>query len=188
MPSRLVRRIVNYLGLQGGWLACALGAAAGNAWLGPLAVGLHLGLHIRWSAAPGRELRYALAVGIFGSAVDGLKRGLGFIAYASPTPPVEWLAPVWIMAMWVLFATSLTGSLVWLQGRYVLAALAGAVFGPLSYLAGARLGAVSFVHDVTSTLAALALLWGMIVPFLAWGAKTFVGDPLRIAAGGDKTR
>ena len=69
---------------------------------------------------------------------------------------------------WVLFATSLDTSLKWLKERYVVAALMGAVFGPLSYRAGAALGAASFPKGEVRSLIVLAVIWGIVMPLLVW--------------------
>ena len=53
----------------------------------------------------------------------------------------------------------------WMRGRWALAALMGAVGGPLSYLAGSRLGAMSFEEPV-SALLALAVIWAVAMPLL----------------------
>ena len=58
--------------------------------------------------------------------------------------------------MWAMFGTTLRGSLSWLAGRYGLAALLGAVAGTLSYLGGAKLGAVTMHPNRAFSVAALA--------------------------------
>ena len=46
------------------------------------------------------------------------------------------IAPFWMLALWIAFATTLNHSMRWLMHRPVVAAIGGAVFGPLAYLAG----------------------------------------------------
>jgi len=176
--SNLLRSGVNYVGAQVGWLACAIGAARGMPWLGPLVVGIYLSIHLRWSPIRGREVRLIGIVGLLGLVVDSVMKGAGLITYHSPWSLAEWLAPWWIVAMWLLFATSLNTSLSWLEGRYWLAALLGALFGPLSYLAGERLGAISFNYTIPTTVVFLALMWGSIIPFLVWLAHFRGETPL----------
>jgi hypothetical protein len=72
--------------------------------------------------------------------------------------------------MWLLFGTTLSESLSWLQGRWVLAAIAGAVGGPLSYLAGENLGAIELAAP-TNALLMLGLGWGVMMPLLAAVAR-----------------
>jgi hypothetical protein len=133
-------------------------------------VGIHLIIHLWWSANRSRELYYILLVGLLGMGVDSLKKATGFITYASDIP-IEWLAPFWITAMWVLFSTTFNSSLAWLQGRYSLAAILGAIFGPLSYVAGERLAGITFNYNLPFTILILAAVWGSVTPALAWLAK-----------------
>jgi FtsH-binding integral membrane protein len=169
----MIRKIFNYIGLQIGWLACAIGAAQGMAWLGPLVVALYLGLHLYGSPKRSQELRFILFVGLMGMVVDSLKKITGLITYAGDLP-LTWLAPPWIIAMWLLFSTSLNGSLSWLKGRYVLAGILGAVFGPLSYVSGSRLGAASFNDDFWVTIGILAVVWSLVVPGIVWLSEKMV--------------
>lgn len=162
------RSIFTLVGLQGGWWACAWGAATGRPWLGPAVVIVYLVLYLL-SAQDGREeVRYLLIVLAIGLIVDSAKRASGIVHYTSPMPPVPWIAPVWILGMWALFATALRGPLRWLGDRPWVAGLLGAVFGPLSYLTGARIGAVSFSLDTMLTMVILAAVWSWVVPLLAW--------------------
>jgi hypothetical protein len=85
------------------------------------------------------------------------------------------VVPLWILAMWVLFATALRSSLRWLQGRPALAALFGAVGGPLSYAAAARMGACRFEQPVVSALA-LGVAWAVITPLLVALARRVGGS------------
>ena len=67
--------------------------------------------------------------------------------------------------MWMLFATTLNVSMQWLRARPLLAALMGFVAGPLSYVAGEKLGGMTFVNE-TAALAALAIGWAVMMPLL----------------------
>jgi len=84
------------------------------------------------------------------------------------------LAPGWILALWALFATTLNASLRWLKGRPVLAVSLGAVVGPLSYVAGVKLGAVALVEPA-SGYAALVVEWAVAMPVLMALADRFNG-------------
>ena len=87
-----------------------------------------------------------------GLVFDSLLVTVGWLEYPNGMfAPV--VAPYWILSMWVLFATTLNVSLAWLHGRYTLAAVFGAIGGPLSYLAGARLGAVTLAEPRAAVIA-----------------------------------
>lgn len=163
----------NAIAFQAGWFATVLGAANGLPWVGPVAVLVVGALHLRTSRRPGVEARLLLAAMALGLILDSLLLATGWIAY----PNGIWapgLAPYWIVALWALFATTLNVSLRWLRGRDALAVLFGAVGGPLSYVAGARLGAMSFI-DTQPALIALAIGWGVVMPVLTRLAARFDG-------------
>jgi hypothetical protein len=46
----------------------------------------------------------------------------------------------------------------------------GAVFGPLSYLAGQRLGAIELL-DARVSMMALAVIWALVMPMLIYAAN-----------------
>jgi hypothetical protein len=171
------RKIFNLVGLQLGWYACALGAARDASWIGLLVVGVFLSVHLLWSPNRTRELALVFNVGLLGTVIDSLQKTTGLLSYGSDSPVLSWLCPMWITALWLLLGSSLNTSLAWLRDRYLLAAALGAVFGPLSYLAGARLGAIDFNLDVTVTSGVLALIWGSVMPVLVWMAKQIVTQP-----------
>lgn len=163
---------------QAAWFACVLGAASEHSVWGVLAVAAVVALTWAASNARGNELRLTALALLMGLAWDTALLQLGLLTYASPGPlPV--LAPLWILALWALFATLLRGPLAWLQGRPLLAALLGAVGGPLSYLAAVRLGAGSF-PDESRALLALAVGWSVMTPALTEAARRL--DRRRLAA------
>jgi hypothetical protein len=84
-----------------------------------------------------------------------------------------------MLALWVNFALAID-ALAWLGRRPVLAAmLAGAVGGPLSYLAGARLGAVTLGPSEPVALAAVAVVWMVAMPLLLFVLPAFAFAGLR---------
>ena len=165
--------LANILVFQAGWFTTVLGAANGMPLLGPAVALAALALHLRFAQRPVVELRLVLTALGLGLAADSLLLASGWIAY----PNGQWvpgIAPYWIASLWVLFTCTLNVSMRWLKGRYWLAAAFGAVGGPLSYLAGGRLGAMTFAEPVAAMIA-LAVGWGVIMPFLVWLASRLDG-------------
>ncbi len=160
-----MRNVVNFVAFQICWLACVLGAARGMPLLGVAVVGGWAIAHLAASEVPvEREAGLMLAaavLGLFGDSVLALGGWIEFPAHARLGEPTT----VWMVALWVAFATTLGHSLRWLRGRYWLGALGGAIFGPLAYWAGARLGAVTMLRGAES-LAAVAALWTLAIPAL----------------------
>lgn len=97
---------------------------------------------------------------IVGLAFDSTSAYFGLIQL---NPPAEmgWL-PLWLISLWLLFASTLPLLQSLFQSRYILAVLVGAVLGPLSYRAGAQFETLI----LNGTLATLiyALFWAGYIP------------------------
>jgi hypothetical protein len=155
---------VNFILFQVAWFACVLGGAHESPWIGPAAVAGVAAYHLSCVPDPKSELcLLALAAGI-GAVFDSALAATGWLSY----PSGQWhplLAPYWMVALWVAFATTLNVSLSWLKGRPLLGLAFGAVGGPLAYFAGVKLGGVTF-HEPVLALTALAFGWAIITPTL----------------------
>ena len=165
--------LVNFIAFQAGWFASVLGAAAGAPWIGPMVLAVVLCVHFNLAERPLEEARLVLVCAAVGACFDSVFVASGWIVY----PSGQWhamLAPYWIVGMWMLFATTLNVSLKWLKGRPALAALLGAVAGPLSYVAGEKLGGLTFTSSAPA-LAGLALGWALALPLVARLAATLDG-------------
>jgi uncharacterized membrane protein len=79
--------------------------------------------------------------------------------------------------MWVGFAALLNHALGWLRGRYLLAALLGAVFGPPAYLTGVQFDVLAFNVERWQAIAILAVVWGTAVPALLMLSEKLLGRP-----------
>ncbi|MDH5534756.1 MAG: DUF2878 domain-containing protein [Betaproteobacteria bacterium] len=169
--------ICNLLLFQAGWFACVIGAAQGQPWAGSLIALAIVGGHLARAACPRRELALVLLAALIGALWDSALAATGWIAFVSG----QWVAgtaPHWMIALWMIFATTLNVSLAWLKDRLPVAALAGSIGGPLAYFGGAKLGALEFVAPVPA-LIALAVAWGLLTPLLLVLARRFDGYGLR---------
>jgi hypothetical protein len=171
----MMKTIGNIVTFQAGWFACVLGAANGMPWLGPLVCLPVIALHLAMSERPGGEIRLMAAALGMGLVMDSLLVISGWLAYPNGML-LDGMAPYWILAMWILFATTLNVSMRWLRDKYALASAFGAVGGPLSYVAGAKLGAVDLVN-AQAALAALAVGWAVAMPVLMRLAAKFDRAP-----------
>ena len=146
------------------WLACVLGAARG---FGTLAALLCLPLLAAQMVLDRRRLsplRWTLPVAAVGASLDSLLGLAGLIEFHS-TPWPAWIAPPWLLAIWVVFAGAAPALMAWLKGRWLACAALAAVGGPLAYSGGAALGAATLPTPAV-TLAVMAVLWGLLLPVL----------------------
>lgn len=164
--------LYNVAAYQLAWFAVLIGAARGFAWAGAAVALLVCAVHLAMR-------RQALEVGLMvlclslGIIVDSTLAISGQVHFAAW--PLE-VAPYWMTALWLAFATTLNHSLRWLMVRPALAVLVGSIGGPLAYLAGARLGALDIATPGTA-LPLIALLWS--ASLLALSLAVLRGAPAR---------
>jgi len=173
--------IINAAVFQIGWLCCVLAGANHVPWLGTLTALLIVTWHVSHANGPRSELLLILSAGIIGAVWDSLLVYAGWLQYPSGTL-IDNTAPHWIVAMWMLFATTLNVSLKWLKQRPVLAAALGAAAGPAAYFAGYKLGGVE-IPDFTTAMTALALGWFVLMLVLMALAYRLDGNQKYRAAG-----
>ena len=101
---------------------------------------------------------------VFGFLADTVLIRGGWLEFTSGIL-IPGTAPHWMVALWMIFATTLNISLNWLKNRWLLAVVFGATGGPLAYYAGAKLGAVSLT-DPVSALFAVGVAWALAMPLL----------------------
>jgi Protein of unknown function (DUF2878) len=150
--------------LHVGWFACVLGAARGLPFTGPLVVLCIVAVQLFRQPRSARLLRTLIGAAALGVLFDGtlaMADVLQFPAHAA----VGWPAPVWMIALWVNLGLALD-DLLWLRRHPVACAVGGAVSGALSYLAGARLGAVVLGPTESTALGLVALEWAVALPLL----------------------
>jgi len=162
-PSR-TRQLANFVLFEAAWFACILGVAHGRPLWGTAAVVAVIAWHLAISARPAIELALVASLCVIGLAAESLVVAQGHVAYPAGQP-VAWLAPYWMVALWGEFAIALNVTLRWLKRRPLLAMVLGAVFGPLSFLGGVRLGGARFV-DETPALITLAVMWAVLMPLV----------------------
>ena len=165
--------VVNLVLYQIAWLSCILGGGNGMPWFGVLVVLAVVAYHLMSAARPELELRLIAAAALIGAVWDSLLVAAGWLAYPSGTL-VSNTAPYWIVALWIVFATTFNVSMAWFKSRLLAASVFGAVGGPLAYLAGERLGGVVMAEPVAS-MVALALGWALWMPLMMLLARRWNG-------------
>lgn len=173
MNPGTLHKVTNFIAIEAGWFGCVLGAALGAPWFGLLVVLGVVGLHLAMVNAPLKELKLIAVAVAFGVIFDSLLMNTGWLRYDNGIF-LPGIAPYWILAMWVSFATSFNVSMRWLHGRKTLAAVTGAVLGPMSYYAGAELGAVELVAPVPAMIA-LGIGWLFAMPLMVAVAERLDG-------------
>ena len=165
--------VANFLLFQIGWLVCVLSGAYGYPWFGIAIAALIVGWHVLRARQSLPEVKLILLAMLIGLLWDSLLVWQGWLIFSSGVL-LPFMAPVWIIMMWAMFATTLNVSLRWLHGRYWASMLLGAVGGPLAYYAGQQLHAVRFSSDYW-VLLVLGIGWAGITPLLMYLSRKYDG-------------
>lgn len=165
--------IINAVVFQAGWLCCVLAGANHLPWLGTMTALLIVAWHVIHAADTRKELSLIFIAGGIGAVWDSFMVYAGWLQYPSGIL-IEGTAPHWIVAMWLLFATTLNVSLKWLKQRLLLAAVLGAISGPAAYLAGWKLGGVQ-IPELAVAMLALGCGWALFMPLLMVLSNRFDG-------------
>ncbi|MEJ2402272.1 MAG: DUF2878 domain-containing protein [Xanthomonadales bacterium] len=155
-----------------GWVACVLFAAAGEPLLATAAVALVVAAHLASVPVIVKEAVLLVAAAVIGMAWESLLVYAGLVRYPGEAGGAA-LAPYWIVAMWVLFATTINHGLRWIKRNWMVAAGAGLIGGPLAFVGGAGMGAVEF-SNTPLALAAIGAGWALLLPMLALAADTII--------------
>ena len=156
--------LINLSLFKAGWLAAVFAAAASLPILGTAAIGIAVAVHLWRSDAPRDELLLLAMAAALGFAWESLLVYTGIVQYGA-NAALAVTAPYWIVALWVLFATTLNVGMRWLRKNLLVASVFGALGGPMSFLAGEKAGAVSF-SDTSTALVVIGLGWAVMLPLL----------------------
>ena len=156
--------IVNFIGFQIGWAACVISVAQDQIIFAIFVTLSIVAFHLKRHNYPA-EYYIILIATVTGFVWETLLLASGWLSYGQSDVAIKF-APIWLVAMWALFATTINSSLAWLKERWLLASLMGGVFGPLAFMAGEKLGAVQLNSSLA--LLALAIGWSIILPLLLW--------------------
>lgn len=152
---------------------CVMSAGRGLAWIGVAFVLVAVVWHATRVAAPAPELKLIAAAVLIGALWESLLVASGLLVYPNGVL-VRGAPPWWLLALWALFAVQLNVLFGWLKRRLLLAAAAGALAGPLSFRAGAALGAVQFADPVLSFVA-IGAGWAVLMPLMLALARRWNG-------------
>jgi hypothetical protein len=146
------------------WLCAVMGAGHGLAWPGVAAAGLFAGWRLAGSRCRRVELKVAGITVLLALALEWTWVTSGLIVYAAPWPFAS--APAWLIGLWLAFGLTVVPLFGYLHERPALAAILGALGGPLAYLGAARAHALRLPGPAWRGLLALALGWAIVMPTL----------------------
>jgi hypothetical protein len=149
--------LINLALFQMGWLVCVLGGSFYAVAFTLLTLLLH-----RWLVLDNpREWKLIAVIALGGCLWDAAMTHSGVIRYADG---FIFGIPLWLVCLWLLFATTFMHSLLWLRRYLWLAALLAAVLGPVSYWLGSNLTEAELRAPLPASLAIMAVGWALLFP------------------------
>jgi hypothetical protein len=163
--------IVNFIGFYLAWIGLVL---VGNLFI-PFAIGLialHLSMVVKSSRLRIAEVKLITSLVIVGVIVDNALTYFSVFNFPGNSS-INFIAiPLWLVVLWACFAATIAHSLKPIGHSRLLQAAIGAVFAPMSYVAGQKLGAVEFVYSFLNTYIVLAVVWAFLL-ILSFQLKHF---------------
>ena len=101
-------------------------------------------------------------VAIVGFALDSSMAMVGFLEFKLPTQP----APLWLLELWFIFATTINYSMKAILERPKLAASLGFFAAPLTYLSGEYWGIVFYQQPKLLGMVIHGLIWAVLLFFM----------------------
>lgn len=160
--------VSNIVLFQIGWFACVL---LGDVWALLIAASIVV-VHCLYVVPSARikvaqELQWLIVVLLVGFCVELFFFGNSILVREDGSN----MPPLWLLCLWVLFATTMRFSLAWLQRRLLLAAAFAFVSGPSSYYAGAHLSESVYIASnipIAQSLFVIGVVWAFVFPLLMY--------------------
>ena len=149
--------LLNLAIFQVGWIVCVVGgdlyAIAYTA--------IALIIHQCYVLETNSEWQLIAIVTVVGSLWDILMALSGMVYYANSSLLG---IPVWLICLWILFATTFMHALSWLSRYLWIAAGLATVLGPASYWFGSELSDAYLGTPILTSLVVMAVGWSTLFP------------------------
>ncbi|ROP61732.1 uncharacterized protein DUF2878 [Enterobacter sp. BIGb0383] len=115
---------------------------------------------VAWLVLSPAHRLYALLLAAAGSGLDTLWALTGLIDFTG-----SWLFPLWMLALWLMFASVWTAMTLTTTLPGWILALMATVGGPVAYVIGERLGAITFLEPTFIVVSWMAPGWLVLMLF-----------------------
>lgn len=167
----LSKRLLNGFFFYLGWFVVVLAAAKDNPTFGVFITGILLGLHFLLFDQNRKDLVLLVVLSTAGFFLDSFYIWAGWLHYHSPNHWLPQFAPLWIVCLHAIFATSINHSLAWLKAFPPYAGVLGTFGIVTTYLAGARMGAIDFIAPYQWVLFYIGCIWFFYLPAVYWFSR-----------------
>lgn len=142
-----------------GWFGCVFLGKYGHSEWSPLFPLILVALLIIWRKLNLKTAGILLLLGSLGIFFDSMMASKNWMVFANPDFV---FLPLWLISIWLLFVFVLPTMVPVFFTRLWLAAILGAVFGPLSYVSGKALEVLSL--QGATAIGLCAAFWALYFP------------------------
>lgn len=169
-------KITNFILFQLAWFITIFSAAKGMPYIGVAYTMIWMFFHLLMMAEiRNAEIKSLLFSAIMGYLLDSILVASGVIVFPGHTL-LGGPSPLWMVCLWVNLTATINLSLSWLKGRYVLAGTMAAIAGPMAYIAGEKLGAITLFGN--TSIFVISVMWCLAMPLLIWASEIFIRQQL----------
>ena len=169
-------KITNFILFQLAWFVTILSAAKGVAYVGVFYTIIWMFWHLlMMTKTRNAEIKSLLFAAFIGYAFDSILVVTGVIVFPEHTS-LGGPSPLWMVCLWINLIATINLSLSWLKGRYVLSGAIAAIAGPMAYIAGEKLGAITLFGNISMLI--ISIMWCVAMPLLIWASETFTRQQL----------
>ncbi|MFM7083934.1 MAG: DUF2878 domain-containing protein [Hyphomicrobium sp.] len=171
LPSRS-SILFNLLLTYTNWFAVAILAGMDQSTFAFLTSLVVVGIHLLMTSSEKRQKEITIigCAALVGLLAETLFLFLGTVHY-TPNLLLGYFPPLFMIGLWMAFATTFHTSLFWLQSRLLFAAVIGFIVSGPSYYAGEKLGALTLTRPLSISLFEIGIVWSCAFPFLFFLAR-----------------
>lgn len=138
-------------------------AANGDPYTGMFLIVTIVAIYLAITPKRVKEFQFFALLTLLGTGIDSVWASSKLVLYESGYSCPS-LAPLWISALWLLFAYAVSTSLYWMYRFMPLSVISGMIGGPLTYYASFKLGAGTAIEPLPIVMIILSVAWGLIFP------------------------
>lgn len=160
------KKLLNGALFYAGWFYCVMSAAKGYPQEALFVTAAILIIHFLVFEQRRKDVILLITMVPIGFLLDSSYAYFGWVRFHSPNPLYPWMAPLWVLSLYAIFAITLNHSLSWLKAKPLYSAVLGTGGIASTYLAGLRLGAIDFIEPWYIVLGGIGAIWFFYTPAL----------------------
>jgi hypothetical protein len=120
-----------------------------------------------------KDLAEVFAIAVVGLLLDTILAKTGILTFNNHYSEI--LPPLWLVGIWILFATTISYSFVLIRNKILAQVIVGGFFAPISYITGAKFGLLSLYQPFSTYYIIHGACWLIFFPLCFYISKKIKG-------------